>query len=920
MAVSNYIRDCDYTLDRLEKVVWLFDEGTIKLNRFDDGAMTSIALEPPYPTGFTVNSISIEDTSGFDERYSFSHRLTFRMNGYANENFIGKRYYAVVKTLDGRYFLLNPMVPCRVQYTFTLGYDECYTEFVMDTVSNHPTFPLNNNSLPITQSCETFFNDGFKSLELNLSKLVRRVSDNEVDYAYDRFSSVDVGKDAVFTEAYDGNEVKHTITFSLPMKGPSHYWGAHNYDIWHYLLLEYGNTYYHGIYYEDEYNKGNRYCALIKTKMGNTFGCGFVNGLQPSFKLTDDTSSYGSRVITLEETSNDSMRSHSNLQDAIIRIDNDTSWVYTDPYGSYYECVGDGKAMYLLQKQVDAFGNDTGIYKVKEGYRDYFPEIQSYRIRGTFTDEVLFDKVECATFNGETGGTLPSSIGLPYTGGCKSYTFSASCDWYITTQFEDDITVNPMSGYAGEMYTISVCSVITRWITSGYTCDGYDKYTLEVQQRSIDGGTTWTNTTNTRRGSLIETDSEDCGYVPPVSCVVNSISCSPTAATITTAVTSVTTTVNISATGDGCGRRWRATVEDDSVPSGSVTIIGENGDSLSVKQEQTVTIKSLDDDSKTTTFQVSSGSSAGYLIFKSVSNSTYSFSNAVQYSLDSGSTWTSLSANASTPTVSAGDTIYWKASITPSTVGGVGTFSSTGTFEAYGNALSLSNNTFSAYQFRNLFSGCTGLTSAQNLDLPTSVTPYCYSSMFTNCTSLTGTPTLPAYTLENWCYHSMFADCTSLVSAPSLPATALAAQCYEGMFRGCSSLRNAPSLSVTTLAYSCYKSMFQDCTSLTSAPALPATTLTDSCYMAMFLGCTSLTTAPTLSSSTLVNQCYMQMFQSSAVNNVTCLATDISAHDCTYWWLYAASSTGTFTKKSTMSGWSRDASGIPANWTVNDAH
>lgn len=532
MSVSNYIRDCDYTLDRLEKVVWLFDEDTIKLNRFDDGNMTSIALEPPYPTGFTVNSISIEDTSGFDERYSFSHRLTFRMNGYVNENFIGNRYYAVVKTLDGRYFLLNPMFPCRVQYTFTLGYDECYTEFVMDTVSNHPTFPLNNNSLPITQSCETFFNDGFKSLELNLSKLVRRVSDNEVDYGYDRFSSVDVGKDAVFTEEYDGNEVKHTITFSLPMKRSAHY-----YDIWHYLLLEYGNGYYYGIYHEDEYNKGNRYCALIKTKMGNTFGCGFVNGLQPSFKLTDDTSSYGSRVITLEETSNDSMRSHSYLQDAIIRKDNDTSWVYTDPYGSYYECVGDGKAMYLLQKQVDVFGNDTGIYKVKEGYRDYFPEIQSYRIRGTFTDEVLFDKVECATFNGETGGTLPSSIGLPYTGGCESYTFSASCDWYITTKFEDDITVNPMSGYAGEMYTISVCSAITRWITSGYTCDGYDKYTLEVQQRSIDGGTTWTATGNERKGSLIETSSEDCGYVPPVTETVfevldNPITAVPTSSTV----------------------------------------------------------------------------------------------------------------------------------------------------------------------------------------------------------------------------------------------------------------------------------------------------------------------------------------------------------------------------------------------------
>ena len=831
---------------------------------------------------------------------------------------VGKKFYVIVKKKNtDAYFLLNPMIPCVPKYTFTLGENECRTEFTLETVSNFPMLPVDKpNIIQFTRNCE-YFLGGIENIDfyrykytklrdnrLYMSRLEQLNKPSIVDSDFYKDKAI---KGSVFTETFDGENIRHSISVSYIKDKDDRI----NSDTLHFEP--------YSIYerYIEKSDRTNKYVALIKSKRGNYYGVGFGNGLTPNYTVNGDSDGAALTANLTFEDLSDKTLSQSYIEGYNgVSVITDYKDVYVHPEGAYEECDSDGKAKGLLMARFDAYGNAYEGYKVKRGYQQYFEN--DFKIIGTFTGDETYDSDNCAEYNGSTGGTLPSSIALPLSGGCKNYTFSASCDWYVTTDFEEPITVIPSSGYAGEMYTLMVCNAMRRWVVCGYTCVGYDKYALEIEQISNDGGVNWYNTGESRRGSLIETDSEDCGYVPPVSCVVNSISCSPTSATLSDSVTSVTTTVNINATGDGCGRRWSARVEDDSVPSGYVTIFGNSGDSLEVKQEQTVTIKSLDDDSKRTTFEVSRGSSAGYLIFKSVSNSTYSFSNAVQYSLDSGSTWTSLSASASTPTVSAGDTIYWKASITPSTVGGVGTFSSTGTFEAYGNALSLSNNTFSAYQFRNLFSGCTGLTSAQNLELPTSVTPYCYSSMFTNCTSLTGTPTLPAYTLEDWCYHSMFADCTSLVSAPSLPATALAAQCYEGMFRGCSSLRNAPSLSVTTLAYSCYKSMFQDCTSLTSAPALPATTLTESCYMAMFLGCTSLTTAPTLSASTLVENCYMQMFQSSAVNNVTCLATDISAHDCTYWWLYAASSTGTFTKKSTMSGWSRDASGIPANWTVND--
>ena len=137
------------------------------------------------------------------------------------------------------------------------------------------------------------------------------------------------------------------------------------------------------------------------------------------------------------------------------------------------------------------------------------------------------------------------------------------------------------------------------------------------------------------------------------------------------------------------------------------------------------------------------------------------------------------------------------------------------------------------------------------------------------------------------------------------------------MFEGCSSLKTAPALPATTLADYCYYGMFNGCTSLTTAPALPAITLADSCYAYMFLGCTSLTKAPELPATTLKRMCYQSMFNGcTSLNYIKCLATDISATDCTYYWVDGVASTGTFVKNPDMTSWPTGVSGIPDGWTV----
>lgn len=295
-----------------------------------------------------------------------------------------------------------------------------------------------------------------------------------------------------------------------------------------------------------------------------------------------------------------------------------------------------------------------------------------------------------------------------------------------------------------------------------------------------------------------------------------------------------------------------------------------------------------------------------YLTFVATESGTFTFtpqnSNVISYSIDNGGTWT----QGNSVNVSSGDKVFWKGTMTPSS-SGIGTFSSTNNFTVEGNAMSLlfgDNYTTQTslsgkdYAFYSLFSGCTSLTSAENLVLPaTTLSIRCYNRMFYNCINLTTVPNdlLPATTLSEYCYNVMFKYCRSLTTAPQLPATTLAARCYDSMFSDCGSLTTAPELPVTALTEGCYFGMFMNCGSLTTAPELLAPTLADNCYAFMFYGCTNL-------------------------NYIKCLATNISASSCTNIWVSGVASSGTFTKAASMSGWgSCGTSKIPCGWTIQDA-
>lgn len=351
----------------------------------------------------------------------------------------------------------------------------------------------------------------------------------------------------------------------------------------------------------------------------------------------------------------------------------------------------------------------------------------------------------------------------------------------------------------------------------------------------------------------------------------------------------------------------------------------------------------------------------------SVSSNT---ANTLSYSTDNGTTWSSASQTPSV-NVNAGDKVLWKGTCTPNSTDGIGKFTTNGTatFDVEGNVMSLLfGDNFSGqtslgaynYAFYGLFSGNTKVINAENLSLPaTTLGQYCYRDMFKACNGLTTAPELPATAMTEGCYYGMFQG-TSLTTPPALPATSLAKICYAYMFMYCTGLTSTPALPATALAQQCYASMFYsssvlpDCTNIDFGDThlvrsgglmelfagtkvtdndlddilpinadgnycLPEATLSSNCYYAMFQDCRYLTTAPVLPVTTLKNGCYESMFKGCTnLNSITCLATDISAVDCTLNWVNGVASSGTFYKDACMDDWTTGSSGIPSGWTVVD--
>ena len=143
-------------------------------------------------------------------------------------------------------------------------------------------------------------------------------------------------------------------------------------------------------------------------------------------------------------------------------------------------------------------------------------------------------------------------------------------------------------------------------------------------------------------------------------------------------------------------------------------------------------------------------------------NLTISFSNDLKYNIRKYPEWQTYKADTELH-ISAGNSVIFKGSLTPTQTGGIGTFTISGDFNVSGNILALiNNNDICANAFKHLFQNCTDLIDASGLILSEDTAESCYEGIFKGCTGLEVAPDLKATTLTANCYKEMFYGCSSL--------------------------------------------------------------------------------------------------------------------------------------------------------------
>ena len=368
----------------------------------------------------------------------------------------------------------------------------------------------------------------------------------------------------------------------------------------------------------------------------------------------------------------------------------------------------------------------------------------------------------------------------------KQVSYDSGSTWSDVTPLETRLgeVVGTYDTYSD---CISGSSTLYQWvnmdISTTYVCVGYDKHYKQKKQVSYDGGSTWSDVVPAeyQTGATYETDSTDCGYVPP------------------TPSPYLTQYLTIESLEDNNTVLWR---------------------NLNGNFTKTISA-STDNGQSWTAFTSTSGSSGRTIATLNTGDKVLLKGlNERYYPIPTGTSVPSGDGNRLNAT--KGFNVY-------------GNIMSLVSGDSFTSATSVSSHAFRWFFYSS------NVVSAENLVLPaTTLTEYCYSGMFNNCYYLTKAPLiLPATTLASNCYYTMFRECTSLTVAPQLPATTLAEKCYSYMFDGSVSLETAPVLPASTLVYLCYQCMFRYCSSVNYIKCLATDISATSCTLSWVDGVAS---------------------------------------------------------------------------------
>lgn len=408
--VTNYdIDKTNYKIYSLKGTVFLFNDDLLRSISID-GDSTHISLSGK-PLTVRCDSVQVSEESSIDGRFSFSHTVTFKVQGY-DISLVGYKWIGF-QDASGECWLLNPMLNPLWTYKYTLDSEGESTTYTVSLTSNFPLLHIVGNEKfdDITRPCGYRMSVPIK-LWLNESDYSSKDKDGTILYTNDGFKKIGFIKDTLsLTEEYDGENVMHSLSFKIPFSSYK--------ESFHYNLLEFTD---------------NTYACVVEKTEGTYASCGFYPGLFPSYSISCDTNieNADSITITLSDKHNG---------ENFFSVSDDFTKKYESSKSSEFrmndeclECVGYGVAKFIMKTEVDALGNPTGNYYALRGYENEL-KAKGYNIIGTFNDNVSVPYRKCkgeGTIEGCYLNTNLTDMTFHERGEKKEFILKADGGWRIT--------------------------------------------------------------------------------------------------------------------------------------------------------------------------------------------------------------------------------------------------------------------------------------------------------------------------------------------------------------------------------------------------------------------------------------------------------------------------------------------------------
>ena len=438
MSVSNYITNYRYKIGKLKDFIYVGnDEIFDSIQIVGGGAIVKFPFKLDKLNG---SNVQLKEQQSTNENLRFTKNVQITIDGYYNyPKLIPHKGEPViiVENQEGTRFLVNPEYTADIEYTFTLNSTQCQTVLEFDNISNLPVLQIIDihyhvfeNAININKECK-YRLGGVKDFQvINFNNVaLNQYTHNITIFGDDSFKQIKFN-DGTFTleEKYKDHLYTDSINFDITLD---------NYkSSWHYDLVKFLDR---------------NYSAIVtpKGRHNDKFYVGFNLGLQPSYEIETSTEVGQIDNITITFTES-SLGSLIDLNSVTSSQSTDKSWVgvrsvITSTSAKYdsYECYGDGIARYLVQAEVDAKGDNTGRYKVLEGYADMFPNLN---IVGTFTDTITYNEPNCSGIDSILTTNIPTIIYMA-VGDEKTYKVYSDSDWSLQN-VSSYITLNS-TGYNG---------------------------------------------------------------------------------------------------------------------------------------------------------------------------------------------------------------------------------------------------------------------------------------------------------------------------------------------------------------------------------------------------------------------------------------------------------------------------------------